>query len=322
MCDAAPARAAEERIGIEYSAASGCPTPDEFITQVLERTDNAKLASGDERVRTFVVEITRSNADVSGSLVIREPDGTSSQARSFNGSHCSEVAMALALATALAIDPTASFAPRRDEPPPEEPPADPLVVPDYDGSTVIDPPDPIAPYRQGGSAGTDVMVGPAIHVGIGPAPAYGGVLLLEGRSALPALGSGGVQLLLATVPTEPVAGAAVSFDLALARPHACLFPIPTRGQLRLMSCLGVELGVVRARGSDLPLPAEQTLFWAAGTFGPRLLWDLSDRWSLDVDGSAVVPFKRYGFRFDNPETRVHAANPVVYSLALRVGAGF
>jgi hypothetical protein len=314
--------AAEERIDIDYSAPSGCPSADDFIAQVLERTDSAELASEDELVRTFVVEIVRVGTEVSGSLVIREPDGSSSQSRSLRGAHCSEVAMALALATALAIDPNASFAPRRDEPPedaPAEPSPAPLVAPasSYD---IVDPPDPWEP--PGGDAAMDVMVGPAVHLGLGPEPALGGVLLLEGRSTTSILGSGGVELMFATIPMVRVSGAAASFDIMLARPHLCLFPVPARGRLRLLSCVGAEVGAVRARGSDLPRTADETRLWAAGSLGPRLLWDLGRPWSMDLHAIAAVPFKRYAFGFDNPNTDFHEAGPVVLAAALRFGAHF
>jgi hypothetical protein len=314
--------AAEERMDIEYSAPAECPSADEFITQVLERTDSAELASEGELVRTFVVQITRVGQDVSGSLVIREPDGSSSQSRSLRGAHCSEVAMALALATALAIDPNASFAPRREElheDPPPEPPPPPLVAPaaSYD---VVDPPDPWDP--PGGDVAMDVMVGPAVHFGLGPEPALGGVLLLEGRSTTSILASGGVELMFATIPMVQVSGAAASFDIMLARPHLCLFPVPAHGRLRLLSCVGAEVGALRARGSDLPRTADETRLWAAGSLGPRLLWDLGRPWSLDLQAIAAVPFKRYAFGFDNPNTDFHEAGPVVLAAALRFGAHF
>lgn len=325
LVDSRPASAAEEHIDIEYSAAGQCPTAQEFITQVLERTDSAELAAAGERVRTFVVEISRKGSEVRGSLVIREPDGTSSQARSLSGSHCSEVAMALALATALAIDPYASFAPRRDERRAsvegDQDEAPPLVPPvPSDDAASFEPTEPWESYPH--EAAVDAMIGPAVQVGFGARPALGGVLLLEGRSGQSPFASTGVELLFATVPTVRVAGAAAGFDLAFARPHACLFPVPARTRVRLLSCLGAEVGALRARGSDLPQPLEKTRLWAAASLGPRLLWDFQRQWSADVEATVAVPFVRYRFHFDNPETDIHEVDSVVFSASVRVGARF
>lgn len=307
------ARADVEPIGIDYSAPEGCPSADEFTTQVLERTDSARLSS-ELGVRTFVVAITRGEGEVEGSLSIRESDGSSSFARNLKGSHCAEVAMALALATALAIDPQATFAPREDEPPPAlaEPPLQPLPA---------DPVDRVEPPKGGSDRrALALAIGPALMVGVAPVTGFGGVVAGESRSPGPIVAAIGVDLTLLTAPTARTSGAQSSFDIAHVQPRICLFPVPSATKVRVMPCFGAELGVQRGRGSDLPRPLEATRLWAAASVGPRLSWDLDDDWFVDFSGDAVVPFTRYRFVFEEPETSIHQASPVVLQLSLRFGA--
>src|SRR5690606_25481895 len=106
-----PARASTEPIRIEYNAAPGCPNAREFQRKVFERTASARVANTSEPARVFKVVLRRAGKQISGSLVIQEPDGNT-VARKLSGDNCAEVALVLALASALAIDPRAELAPR------------------------------------------------------------------------------------------------------------------------------------------------------------------------------------------------------------------
>jgi hypothetical protein len=313
VCHAPLVRADVEPIGIDYAAPEGCPSADEFTKQVLERTDSATL-SRDPRVRTFVVVIERNDEGVRGELAIREADGTSSLSRTLSGSHCAEVAMALALATALAIDPQASFAPREHDSPEPSPPEPP---PPH-------PPDPIDSIdkarRSADRRALAVSVGPATLFGVAPVASFGAVIAGETETETFWLASLGVELSLLTAPSASTGGARSAFDLAHARPKVCVFSVPARGALRVLPCAGVELGVLRARGSDLPRPSEATRFWAAGTVGPRLRWELDSAWFVDLNADAILPFTRYSFVFENPETSIHRVPNVALEVSLRFGA--
>lgn len=306
---AAPARADVEPIGIDYSAPEGCPSADEFTTQVLERTDSARL-SAEPGVRTFVVVISGGGTEVQGSLSIREPDGSASLSRTLSGSHCVEVAMALALATALAIDPQATFAPREDEP---EPPPD--LPPDPN-----DPIDRVEPPATKHDRMLGLAVGPTAVFGLAPVAGFGGMIAGELRRGIPLLATLGVELALTTAPSTRTAGAQSSYDLAYARPKVCAFPLPRSTTFRLLPCAGLEIGVLRARGSELPRPSEATRLWGAASVGPRLLWDLDDAWFVDLSGDVVLPFKQFQFVFENPETEIHQISMPVLEASLRFGA--
>ena len=100
-----------EPIVLRYEAEAGCPDAAEFGGEVRGRASRARLADPGERARTFTVRITRAGRTFRGPLEVRETAGDSS-ARDVSGASCAEVASALALVTALAIDPQAATAPR------------------------------------------------------------------------------------------------------------------------------------------------------------------------------------------------------------------
>ena len=102
----ARANAAPEHIRLQFSAPPNCAKNATFIRALRQRTGRFRLANGDERTRVFVVNITQANASVSGRLEIQGPQAETSM-RSVSGKTCDEVVAALALMTALAIDPSA-----------------------------------------------------------------------------------------------------------------------------------------------------------------------------------------------------------------------
>src|SRR5882672_9476653 len=109
------ARADEEPIDLTYHAYEGCPSERQFLEQVVGRAAKTELASERARGRKFVVTVTTQRKDTLGKLEIVAGGATAS--REVKGLNCSEVVSALALFTALAIDPNASATPvaARDE---------------------------------------------------------------------------------------------------------------------------------------------------------------------------------------------------------------
>ena len=100
------ASAEPEHIRIQFSAAKKCPDGTAFIRALRQRTGRFQLVSGAEQTRVFVVTITRADSFVAGRLEIQGP-GTEISLRNVSGNTCDEVMAALALMTALAIDPSA-----------------------------------------------------------------------------------------------------------------------------------------------------------------------------------------------------------------------
>ena len=120
-------------IRIEYAAPSQCPDQASFLDEVRERTTRWHPETGPAPVRRFVIEVTPREGGMRGRLALTDIAGVSA-VREVDGATCSDVVEALALMTALAIDPHASIAPIRKAPPPP-PPAE------------LPPPPPPAPPR-------------------------------------------------------------------------------------------------------------------------------------------------------------------------------
>jgi hypothetical protein len=118
------ARASEsEHIRMQFSAPERCPDQEAFERALRRRTTKFHLATDKEPVRRFVVTISFAGSTPMGRLAVHGP-GSEPSERTVSGKSCEEVVAALALMTALAIDP--SHTPPQDPAPaadanPEEP---------------------------------------------------------------------------------------------------------------------------------------------------------------------------------------------------------
>ncbi|MGH7294495.1 MAG: hypothetical protein ACRELB_06170, partial [Polyangiaceae bacterium] len=103
----ARAQPAEEPIRIEYAAPPTCPPESAFFAQLRARTSRVTRAATGARARTFAVTVVPRGRRIAGHLVIRDPDGATAAERDVAGDTCEEVVEALALVTALSVDPGA-----------------------------------------------------------------------------------------------------------------------------------------------------------------------------------------------------------------------
>jgi hypothetical protein len=132
LCLATPARADKETIALEYAASTGCPDRKQFVERVRTFTTKAEIVSDDGAPRRkFGVQVERSGNVVRGDLTI--DDRGAKTTRHVSGATCDEVISALALATAIAVDPDAlgGAAPDEQQPKPAvtEPPSAPPPTP-------------------------------------------------------------------------------------------------------------------------------------------------------------------------------------------------
>jgi hypothetical protein len=107
LAAAVPAPSHVEEISIDYSTAGDCPTLREFEEQVYARTQRVRFVNGHRSKRYFRVHL---GID-SGVAVGRVTSGHGSEvgnAREVTSDSCSDVAAAIALVVALAVDPHAS----------------------------------------------------------------------------------------------------------------------------------------------------------------------------------------------------------------------
>ena len=341
------AHAETEPIRIEYRAVDGCPSVEDFRAQVFARTASARPAGERETARTFVVNIEATREGVVGSLVVRETGGAT-LARKVEGARCEQVATALSLATALAIDPQAPLtAPTKrsnegvdGEPAPSggadapEPKAEPKAQP-----AAADPPpnrdaqrdddrQPESPDSDsdGDSDGERLAfwtaaLGPSLEAGISPRLALGASAQFE-RYRAPAgvpISAIGVEVTWLGGPAHSVSTASSSFQFLLARPFVCAFELPGPKSLHIGPCLGAELGAVVGSGADLPSTATETRFWAAIDASLRLRVEPRPSWFVELDGGLVLPLTRYTFVFSEPETQIYEVPAFAFAAGMRLG---
>ena len=107
LAAAVPAPSHVEEISLDYSTAGDCPSMREFEEQVYARTQRVRFVNGHRSKRYFRVHLGTD----SGVAVGRVTSGHGSEvgnAREVTSDSCSDVAAAIALVVALAVDPHAS----------------------------------------------------------------------------------------------------------------------------------------------------------------------------------------------------------------------
>ncbi|WP_437970488.1 hypothetical protein WMF04_14875 [Sorangium sp. So ce260] len=165
------ARAEVQPLRIAYEAHEGCPSAEAFLRELIARTSRARAAAPDEAALDVRVRITRSGGASRGRITLgREEDA---RVREVGGATCAEVVAALALITALRVDPTASLAPQLPAAEPRSPGA-----PDAAGATDVaadpagaaDPAaDPAAATDPAATANPATAAAPADGAAAGPA---------------------------------------------------------------------------------------------------------------------------------------------------------
>src|SRR5262245_12764730 len=90
---------------VEYSAERGCPDARAFSAGITGRSDRVRIGSGGETT-TFHVDLAHRDQRFVGQIRIAPPHAPE-RARAVDGESCAEVADALALIAALALDPEA-----------------------------------------------------------------------------------------------------------------------------------------------------------------------------------------------------------------------
>jgi hypothetical protein len=335
---AAPARADPRPIRVDYQAIAGCPGENVFLDEIRWRTSLARLAEPGEEALAVEARITRRGGIHHGRLALGT--GPARVVREIEGAVCDEVVSALALVTALAVDPRASLA-RRPPPPPSSPPppspspapAPPAAEspgPAPTAASSLPPPDPIG-------APLPVLLSPAppegswalaasawTDVGIAPRPLFGGAVAAEQRfggrwaPSIQITGEAG-----GTGSFDAGPGGA-SFVKVAGRLWGCAFPWRPAAWLTIVPCLAAEGGVLHAeavtRGS-LTRVDPVTVPWAAAGALPRIALG-SGRWTVEIAGGPVAPLLRQSFSFTNPSYVVSTLPPVMAHVGLGGGVRF
>ncbi|MGO8993086.1 MAG: hypothetical protein ACLQVI_07145 [Polyangiaceae bacterium] len=313
---------AGEPVRLEYRAAGECPDEAAFVARVRARTARARFvgAGEGEKARTFKVELT-AGVHPSGSVTVMNglrSEGT----RHLDADSCADVADALALMVALAVDPHALSAapPPTDAAPPEA--LDAGSAPDSEAALVADaespdtsapslPPPPTTPSPADSVATTPAAAPRPLHyfgggdfavlTNIAPNVIFAGAPYVGWRSTGDALLGLNVHVAFLRAGTAPetVTDGSADFTLTLGRVDTCAMLWPSRS-LRLGGCARIEAGVLEGSGYDVANAQTQPSAWLS--LGPlaRFEWSFFGPLMLDLGAGPAFHITANHFYF-NPE---------------------
>lgn len=321
--------AEQEPIRLEYVADVGCPSVDEFERMVFARTHSARPALEEEAARLFTVTLQRDHGAFRGSLTVLE--GEQSLVRQVNGGNCADLASVLALATALAIDPSADLLPagttdsaasaaatanstQSNSTQPNDVETSGRPANSNDTAPVppvrateeplpYDPPDAL-PSGSGVEL-TQLALGPRLEWAATPHLAVGPSLELEfgadGQSW-----RFGVSASALFTASQRVETARVDFRLITGSLSLCSLAFRSQGGgVHAGPCLQADFGDLYARSSSIPFSESTHRFWSALGVHLRLRANLSEDWNLALAAGPNVILTQYRFEFDDPNTEVY-----------------
>jgi hypothetical protein len=294
------AAAEPESVRIDYAAPAACPDVTAFFRSLRERTTHFREAEPDEQARRFLVRVRTVGASFSGRLEIRSPDGRTA-VRNVDAHICDEVSNALALITALTIDPNAlTGSPKRAGKSQVEPTPGSAAGPDRQRSPLSAaavatlPPsatlEASQPWRW--SAG---LLGHATFL-VSPTLGYGGDIFVEAEAPAssrlgPAVRMG---IFLNQSDVELPTGGAARFQWALTEVDGC--PVRLGGtRLALHPCLVFRLGVIHGEGRRISLPKRTVSLWSDAGLVLRLRLAVTARLLLEAQGGIMLPLHRPTF---------------------------
>ena len=323
MTLASVARAVEP-IRLEYVVGVGCPGRSSFIERVRARTGLARFVNDETEAVPFVVEVHTEGSSVIGSVATG-----SSAPRRVTGYSCTDGVSALALITALTIDPQAVVttdpepapAGSTDEtrpgapadasssvartPAPTVPPAAPRAAPGVAAELHVE----AGPHGSGGRA-EGWFWGPFGRVELSTGfeantlVLFGGSVGVEVGRELGALFAPGMRIAGRFATSGRVTAAAAGARVELTTFRCELFAIrPRLGPLLVVPFTSVEVGVLKGHGEsagDIAAFPDRTRPWVALTEGLSIETPLGGPFFVSALAELREPGRRYGFVFQEP----------------------
>jgi hypothetical protein len=303
-------------VRVDYQGPPDCPTSSDFTARLTTRSPHLRLTPDDESAPKLVVRVTHGahGRDAHGVLSIHYADGNQAK-RTVDGDTCDSIVDALALMSAMALDPTVALGgPAPDAPPPAAPP------------TVVEPPVTKVADEDADRARRAVDLRQGVHLAMGLG---GGVAFGFAPVAVPDVGAF-VELAhassgawspsvragfdYATSGNASVSGGGMSVVRSVGVLDAC--PLAWNGgPFRLSPCAVFEGGVLSARGQGVMPTLSPTRPWlAAGALG-RARYVFLSRVFVELTFGLRVPFVRDSFYFmSEPSTTIFRA-PVISGFA-------
>jgi hypothetical protein len=282
---------------LSYAAAPSCPSEADFVAAVRARTDKVRFVSDPSATQRVSVRLADGAEGPAGMLVISDGERTILH-RNLAASTCGEIASALALVAALALDPDAAL--EDDAPPPPPPPPPPPAPIEAPKAAPGGPRAPRTAIAVGAGAEriTHVLpraaLAPLVFVDVEPGTANARVLAARLRIGL--VGS-------STSNDDPRPDSARFAWVALPV-QICPVAAQTRS-VALLPCASGEIGLLRARGTDVAEPTTHTRFWSALGLAASVRLRPADGWTVEATGGVRFPLLRDRFRFD-PDERIYS----------------
>jgi len=323
---------AAEPIRLDYHATPGCPDREAFEARVRARTTRARFVTGEGMTRTFVVGL-QGGATPSGRFTVNRGPGIEGS-REVRADSCADVADALSLFVALAVDPSALMGPTTAASGSATPVASasasasaaPSAAPSASASASVTappdapsppsplqidpPPDPVAvdvpsipsrPQRHTFFLGADF----AMATGVSPDALLGFSPVLGWRSSsrtvlAPEVRLGFLRAASGTIVASP---GEASFTWTVGRADGCVLSWPP-GLARLQACARVEAGALDAAGTQIVAARSSTRGWFAAGPLARGEWDLLAPLFLEAEVAAMVHVTADSFFFE-PHTPIY-----------------
>jgi hypothetical protein len=286
------------RVRYEPAPDLGCPDESAFTGQVEARTRRVAWARAREPATVLEVVISSVPGGAAGVLTVRTPDGSTSE-REVTAASCEQVLSALALVTALALDPDASTAPIAPVvPPPASAPTAPAAPPAA----------PEVPWVW------QIGVSAELFTAFAPDPAFWvrpHVELARGDVAA-RLSAGWARA------TARSAEGAAALTLVAGRVELCPVRLDLGPTVLLTPCGALDAGVLGARGVDVTPSADTTRPWLTAGVSTRLSAMPFAPVVIEVGGELFATLVRDRF-YVQEDTTLHKTPAVGGALGIGLG---
>lgn len=305
------ARAGEverELIQLDYEAGESCPRSTDFVEQVRAYTSRWTLADSGSAARHFRIKLEPRDGRVEGTLEIIERNGAegadASAPRVIAGPDCATVARGMAVAVAVAIDPSALFGDRgtgdeREPPPPLTPPT---KKPER-SRPAQQPPSREPPATARLAADARFELTSAVVTGLLPvvsaaievdpfAPSH------RDRSRRPAWLRPSFAIGVRQSLPHEIERSTVTTDFFWTAAVVRLCPVrfvTANRRLEVTPCLESNVGVLRADASGAADARRTANLWLDGGASARATWSLDGAWFIGAAGGMVLPISRNRF---------------------------
>lgn len=310
-----------------------CPSHADLSRAVARRIEPTWLTQAD--VRRFTVRIVRTDRGEWAGRLDVEHAGRS-RGREIRAATCAEVAAALVVFIAIALDPVAAEGPDEAPAPLPEPPQDGdprSTQPSGDPQTgeVALPAPTKSSARRPAVDGAVALpswtwsaLADVVYLRV-PEPAWGarvgGQLAKRVRSASGFDFSPGLRVFwgFADFATYPERAGKVALRYQAAQVQGCAaFGLPSI-RLSLTPCVGADFGTLESTARDLRQGAHAEATWRAANGSVRAAWSILSWLAVELEVGAIVPFERPTFGLSQPTRVAYRPPPVLLATSGGIG---